>query len=132
MPHSLTAVLFALLAAPLAGAAPSDCAKFLTGDWAGKGDVEGFGTPVPVENAYSYKADRTFVTRNRFLGTDKRWNEQTVSGTWSAKAGRARAECVLTMKSSAQGFSSSSTSDFQMIDRNTFRSMGFDMKRVRK
>lgn len=110
--------------------APAKCEQFLVGHWAGKGSFTGMGTPMQVDNAYHYKQDGSFATINRYLGQDKRWHEQKLTGSWSAKPGRSRDMCILELKSGSKGMESSSTSEIQMIGKDVFRSLGFDMRRV--
>ena len=124
-------ILMTLTPVPPAGSVSTDCTRFLVGAWVGKGVVRGFGTPVTVDNAYTYRRDGSFATINRYLGKDKRWNEQRLTGIWTATPARSRGRCTLVLKSEDSGMSSSSTSEIQMIDKDTFRSLGFDMKRAR-
>ena len=132
MLFQVTAIMMILGAAPAASGSPASCSSFLAGTWAGKGVVTEFGPPVRVDNVYTYNKDGSFLTINRFQGENKRWNEQKLSGTWKATPGRSKGECVLVLKSASAMMTSSSTSEIRMIDKDTFRSLGFDMKRVRK
>lgn len=130
----LIPTLFATITAPLpdpaALAPPNVCRSFVTGDWVGKGLVRGFGRPIQVDNAATYAADGSFRIRNRYLSDDRKWNEQSTAGTWTTTRGTNRGRCRLVMMSTGSGFEASSTSDIQIIDANTYRSLGFDMKRV--
>ena len=111
---------------------PADgCTRFLTGDWAGKGTVKDFGPAIQVENVASYSGQGTYATRSRYRGADEKWTEQRLAGTWSATNGPKRGFCKLVMKSGGRDFGGSSTSDIQVINADTFRSLGFDMHRVR-
>ena len=92
--------------------------------------VTGFGRPVQVDNAASYRRDGTFVTRSRFLGADKKWVEQNLAGTWSATSGRKRGQCKLAMQMRGSGFESSSSSELTMVNADTYRSLDFDMHRA--
>ena len=87
-----------------------------------------------LDNAYTYNDDGTFLTVNRFKNGDSEWQEQSVSGTWSAAPGDEAQTCTLEMASTFEndGFtgSSSSSSTVVYIDADTFRSMDFDMHRV--
>lgn len=130
----LISTFFAAIAAPLpaptASASAHVCGRFMTGNWAGKGLVRGFGRPISVDNVATYAPDGSFKTRNRYLSDDRKWNEQSIAGTWTVTRGANRGRCRLVMTSASSGFEASSTSDIQMIDANTYRSIGFDMKRV--
>jgi hypothetical protein len=110
---------------------PDDCKKFLTGQWAGKGDFDAFGTIMKVDNRYSYNKDGTFETVNRYLGEGNVWQEQRIRGTWTVAPGQRGSECLVTMNGQYESAGTSSTSTFQIIDEDTFRSLGFDMRRVR-
>jgi hypothetical protein len=116
---------------PQAPAKPAECTKFLTGHWAGKGTVSGFGRPIKADNDYTYKADGHFATINRYLGSDGKWSEQKLVGQWKASAAPSSRQCTLKLTGSGASAGSSSSSTIEMIDRNTFRSLGFDMKRMR-
>lgn len=115
-----------------AGAASHDCRQFLTGDWAGKGDFEAFGTITRVDNKYSYNEDGSFETLNRYLGKNGAWQEQRLKGDWTVAPGKVDAECRLTMNGKFESAGTSSTSTFEIVDANTFRSLGFDMKRIQE
>ncbi len=126
----LSAVLGLCLGLPAAQAASLDCTAFLTGQWAGKGSIDVFGSKTELDNAYTYGADGTFKTLNRFKGQSGEWEEQQVSGKWSAAPGDGPNDCTVTMSSEGEGFSSSSTSTFVKVDDATFSSLGFNMIRV--
>ncbi|MGY4396910.1 hypothetical protein ACVWZA_002095 [Sphingomonas sp. UYAg733] len=128
----LPAIILASIMGHPASASPTDCRQFLAGHWVGKGKVEGFGKPVQVDNDYSYSKDGSFATINRYLGKNGRWNKQRLVGTWKVVAGKGANECTLTLTGTGVSMGSSSTSDFSIIDSDTFRSLGFDMKRVRQ
>jgi hypothetical protein len=123
--------LLATSIAPPPKAGPERCRRFLTGNWAGKGTVKDFGPPIEVDNAAAYRSDGTFKTRNRYLGDDKKWAEQIIAGRWSATNGAKLRSCKLVMNTEGSGFKAGSTSDIRVIDPNTYRSLGFNMKRVR-
>jgi hypothetical protein len=128
--HVVVAAALGFLAVR-ASAAPPDCPTFLTGQWVGKGDFEAFGRTTKVDNKYSYNKDGSFETLNRFLGEGGIWQEQRVRGSWTAARGKGRTECRVTMNGKFESEGTSSTSTFDIIDANTFRSLGFDMQRVR-
>lgn len=135
MPRLVTAIAIALSLATAAHAAPPDCTAFLTGHWTGKGDINMFGTTTSLDNAYTYNADGTFETVNRYKSGDGEWQEQAITGTWTTKAGEDPDTCTLEMTSTFDSGgvtgSSSSTSDFTYVDDDTFRSMDFDMHRTK-
>ena len=122
-------ILATVAIAGQASAQPVDCKQFLTGRWAGKGTVKQFN--VEVDNAYRYDADGSFETVNRFLGTDGKWQEQRVRGSWTAGAGTEPNSCTLSQVGKFEAQGTSSTTSFTIIDADTFRSFGFDMKRVK-
>ena len=130
MLFTLSMATLASAATPLPTERANACRTVLTGEWAGKGLVEGFGKPVQVDHAASFRRDGSFVTRNRYLGDDKKWVEQELTGTWSATPGRKRNQCKLAMKMQGSGFESSSSSDIVIVNANTYRSLGFDMHRA--
>jgi hypothetical protein len=106
-----------------------DCTPFLTGHWVGSGVVTGFGKPVKVSNDYRFKRDGTFTTVNKYLGSDGRWTTQTLSGRWTASAAGQHA-CTLSLVGSGPSAGSSSQSTLTIVGPDTFRSLGFDMKRA--
>lgn len=107
------------------------CSVFLVGNWAGAGTVAGFGPPMQVASTASYKSNGTFASSTRYLGHDKKWTEQKIAGTWRVAAGKAAKSCTLALKSVTAIGESRSTSDFTIVDADTYRAFGIDLKRVR-
>lgn len=139
---TLLVAMIALAAAPYASAVGAKdaknlastlpkCTSFLTGNWAGEGTVTEFGPPIQVASTASYKPDGTFDSTTRFLGSDKKWNEQTTKGTWTVTSTASPKICSLTLTSVTASGEGSSNSEFEIIDADTYRSAGIDLKRVR-
>lgn len=108
-----------------------DCSAFLVGNWAGAGTVTEFGPPMRVASTASYESNGTFAASTRYLGYDKKWIEQEIAGKWNARAGKGAKICTLVLKSVSTIGESSSTSEFTIIDADTYRSFGVDLKRLR-
>ncbi|MBS7696209.1 MULTISPECIES: hypothetical protein [unclassified Chelatococcus] len=113
-----------------AGAGDLDCAAFLTGAWTGRGEVEMFGTKSEVDNAYTFGADGSFRTINRYRSQDADWSEQDVSGTWTAMSGTDAGSCEVRMETTGDGMTASTTTTYTRVDDDTFSPMGFRMERV--
>lgn len=111
--------------------APPDCNSFLTGNWAGDGTVTGFGPPIQVASTASYRSDGTFTSTTRYLGRDKTWTEQTTTGNWSVTPTPSSKICSLTLNSVTENMKASTTSEFTIIDADTFNAFGLDIKRIR-
>lgn len=107
------------------------CTSFLTGKWAGEGTVTGFGSPVQLSSTASYKSDGTFTSTSRYLGQDKKWTEQTTTGTWSIEASPSPKVCFLHMNSQTAVATANSSTEIEIIDADTYRAFGLDLKRVR-
>lgn len=106
------------------------CTTFLPGSWSGEGTVEGFGPSRKVSSAATYERDGTFTSTTRYLGDDNEWTEQTTTGSWSAERARSSKICSLTLKSTSEFGSATGTSEFTIIDNDTYRTFGLDLKRV--
>jgi hypothetical protein len=117
-------------ASGVVSAAELDCTAFLTGTWAGRGEVVMFGSRNEVDNTYSFNADQSFRTINRYRSAGSEWSEQDVSGEWSAVAGTDPGSCSVTMETSGDGMTASTTSTYTRIDNDRFLTMGFQMERV--
>ena len=79
----------------------------------------------------SYKSDGTFTSTTRYLGRDNKWAEQTTTGNWTVESTPSPKICSLTLKSITEISNTSSTSEFTIIDADTYRAFGLDLKRVR-
>lgn len=112
-------------------AADTRCASFIIGNWSAKGVFRGMGTPIRIDHRYAYQADGRFSLVTRYLGRDGKWVQQPMSGRWTAADGTAPRSCKLTMASVSAHGSASSTAEFSIIGKDTYRSLGFDVKRVR-
>lgn len=110
---------------------PVKCSTFLVGNWAGQGTVTEFGPPVRTESTMRYGADGTFDSAIRYLGQNKKWTEQKMTGRWTAATGRSKASCAISLKSVMASGESSSTSEIQVIDQDRYRAFGVELKRVR-
>ncbi|WP_419809777.1 hypothetical protein [Sphingomonas sp.] len=131
MAASLIATLVLAATQPGVSTAGTGCVRLLTGSWAGSGTVTEFGPPMKVSSTATYRADRSFVATTRYVGQDRRLHEQTSTGRWTATAGQGRRACTIALTSESAAGSSSSSSDVQIVDRDTFRSLGVDMHRTR-
>lgn len=132
---NLIALSIVLLPNAALAATPLDCTAFLTGDWAGKGEVEAFGQTIKLDNAMWLRADGTFKTDYRFQNPGEEWQSQVVEGKWSAELGEGPNDCLVLMEISGttEGggtYSSSSTAAYIRVDDNTLTSMDFAMQRV--
>lgn len=127
---SLSSLVEMASAASRSARKPANCRAFLTGDWSGSGTVTGFGPPAQVKSSVRYNKDGTFRSSTAYLGSDKRWTEQAMVGTWSAITGDTATNCTVALKSVSPNGESSSTSEISMIDGNTYRSFGVDFKRI--
>lgn len=92
--------------------------------------MRGFGPPIKVDNNASYRADGTFATVHRYLDDDRKWSTQATAGNWTAIKGAKRNGCKLVMKTESNGFEASSISEIQIVNANTYRSVGFNLTRV--
>lgn len=114
---------------------PLDCQAFMTGYWAGAGEVQPFGQTVEVDNKLWLNADGTFKSQNRFKPADQEWQVQETEGKWTAEAGQeGDAVCLvaMSMEGTLDGggtYSSSSSSVYVIVDDDTVTSMDFPMKR---
>ncbi|TFF27176.1 hypothetical protein E3C22_01470 [Jiella endophytica] len=126
--------LTALLATASASiAAELDCTAFMTGKWVGTGEGPG-GSPYELDNTYTFKADGSFETVNRFRSPGKDWSEQAVTGEWTAEPDKDQPDgCAVSMTSTyeSDGMSSSSSSvaTYVRIDDKTLSTMDFVMHR---
>lgn len=121
-------ILLLLAAAQPAGStAGTGCTPLLTGNWAGRGT---FGPATQIEGKATYRADHTFTSSSRFATRGQPPQEAAVAGRWSARAGRRPGTCTIDMSSQTANSSSSSSSDVQFVNRDTYRAMGVDMHRV--
>lgn len=89
-----------------------------------------FGSKNEVDNTYTFKADQSFRTINRYRSDGGDWSEQDVSGAWGAVAETDAGSCSVTMKTSSDSMSASTTSTYTRIDDDRFSTMGFEMERV--
>lgn len=106
------------------------CTSFLVGKWSGEGTVT-LGSPVQLSSTASYKSDGTFTSTSRYLDQDKKWVEQTTTGNWSIEASPSPKYCFLNMQSESAAIKSRSSIDIEIIDPDTYRAFGLDLKRVR-
>lgn len=107
------------------------CTSFFIGKWSGEGTVTAAGSPVQLSGTASYKSDGTFTSTSRYLGEDKKWVEQTSMGTWSIEPSPSPKYCFLNMHSESAVAKVNSSIDVEIIDANTYRALGLDLKRVR-
>lgn len=128
---------------------PLDCATFMVGRWVGQGAFSGFGQSVELDNRYTFNADGTFETVNRYRSGEDDWTEQVAAGTWTAELEvydpevdgplpdgidpSAIEACSVTMETVQEGggfsVSGSSTSSYVKVDEDTFSTMDFEMHR---
>ena len=127
MPTILIGILMTA-AQPAIPTSDAACERLLVGSWAGSG---AFGSTMKVEGKATYRADHSFTSSSRFTSPGQPPQEAALSGRWSARAGRRPNTCTIAMSSQSAAGSSSSTSDVLMVDRDTYRAMGIDMRRVR-
>jgi|GEM_PF-3311634 len=134
MRRSIYVAALCLLGAPgfigNSDAADLDCTAFLTGQWAGKGDFDGFGEKTELDNLYTFGADGMFKTVNRYRRDGGDWTEQEAQGKWTAAKGQDDASCEVTMTSGEGDMSASSVSEYLRVDDNAFTTMEFRMDRV--
>ena len=134
MQRPVSMMLASLLAIGAAGAAraqAADCRSQLTGDWRGAGTVEAFGARMEVDNHYVLKADGGFEAIQRYRGRDGEWQEQRSAGQWSARPGSAAQVCDVTMTTSGEWGSATTTTSYLLKGPGRFRfaEAAFDMVR---
>ncbi|PZO00772.1 MAG: hypothetical protein DCF30_08940 [Hyphomicrobiales bacterium] len=108
-----------------------DCVGTLTGEWATKGEFDMGFVKVKVENHDSFNPDGSFKAVRRFVNQEGKWEQQDSSGKWSAKPGARQTECVVEMASSSEFGTASSRTTVTVLNKDRFRWMGMDVKRVK-
>mgnify|MGYP000281700149 CR=1 FL=1 len=118
-----------LLSAAVPPEGPVDCGAFLIGHWTGKGAVEDFAPGTEADSDYRLNEDGSFVTINRIRTRKSDWSEQRMTGRWHADEGSNPGRCVLVLETQEDGVEASSSTEVKVIDGNTYRSFGIDMRR---